>query len=99
MVLLYGSERWVVTGEMLNVLEEFYHQGERRITGMTATRGVGGEWEYPPVVAAMEGTGNHYIGEYIRGWQVTIVEKVDFLPIYKLCIEADQMRGTSRMVR
>ena len=66
LVLLYGSERWVVTGEMLNVLEEFYHQGERRITGMTATRGVGREWEYPPVAAAMDAVGLHPIGKYTR---------------------------------
>ena len=35
--LLYGSEIWVVTGEILKVLEGFYHWAKRRITGMTAT--------------------------------------------------------------
>ena len=43
-VLLYGSESWVVMGEMLNFLEGFHHQAARRITKMTETRGVGGEW-------------------------------------------------------
>ena len=34
-VLLYGSESWVVTGEMLKVLTEFHHQVTPRIMGMT----------------------------------------------------------------
>ena len=41
MVLLYGSEIWVVTGVMLKVLEGFHHRATRRITGMMATRGAG----------------------------------------------------------
>ena len=41
-VLLYGRKSWVVTGEMLNVLEGFHHQAARWITGMTSKRGAGG---------------------------------------------------------
>ena len=33
LVLLYGSESWVVTGVMLKFLEGFYHQVSKRITG------------------------------------------------------------------
>ena len=43
-VLLCGSDSWVMTGEMLNVLEGFQQRATMRITGMTATRGAGGEW-------------------------------------------------------
>ena len=43
-VLLKVSESWVVTGEMLKVLEGFHHWAARRITGMTATREAGREW-------------------------------------------------------
>ena len=35
-VLLYGSESWVVTGEMLKVLEGFHHWADQQIVGMTA---------------------------------------------------------------
>ena len=35
-VLLYGSESWMVTGEMLKVVEGVFHQAARRITGVTA---------------------------------------------------------------
>ena len=43
--ILYGNKIWVVTGEMLKVLEGFHHRSERRITGIMATHGAGREWE------------------------------------------------------
>ena len=46
-VLLYGSESWVVTGDILKVLEGFLHRAARRITEMTAAHGEGGHWFYP----------------------------------------------------
>ena len=52
-MLLYVIESWVVTGEMLMVLEGFHNWVARHITVMTATCGVGGEWEYPSLVAAL----------------------------------------------
>ena len=65
-VILYGINIWVVTGEMLKVLEGFHYRAARRITGMTEKRGAGREWEYPSVVEAMKNTGLHPIGVYIR---------------------------------
>ena len=49
-VILYGRESWVVTGEMLKVLEGFHHRASRQITGMTEKYGAGGEWYHPTVV-------------------------------------------------
>ena len=70
-VLLYNSESWVVTVEMIKVLEGLYHQAEQQITWMTVKHRAGGEWGYPPVVEATEDTGIHPIGEYIRRQQAT----------------------------
>ena len=42
-MILYRSDSWVVTGAMLKVVEGFHHQAARRIKGMTATSGAGGE--------------------------------------------------------
>ena len=42
LVLLYVRESWVVTGDMLKVLEGFHHWETQRITGMTAKLGAGG---------------------------------------------------------
>ena len=44
-VLLYGIKSWVVTGDMLKVLEGFHHQSAQRIKGMMEKRGTGKEWE------------------------------------------------------
>ena len=65
-VILYGSESLVVTSEMLKVLMGLHYQSARSITGMTAKRGAGGEWEYPLVVEAMEAAGLQPIGVYIK---------------------------------
>ena len=43
-VLLYGSGSWVVTGDMLKVLEGFHNWAARRIMRMTETCGAGGEY-------------------------------------------------------
>ena len=72
LVLLYGSESWLVTGEMLKVLEGFHHQEAIWITGKTKTLGAGREWVYPPVVTALEAAGLHPKREYIRKLQATI---------------------------
>ena len=45
MVLLCGSEIWVVTGDMLKLLEGFHNWAARRITGMTACNTEDGELE------------------------------------------------------
>ena len=43
-VLLYGSERDVVTGEMLKLLEGIHHRVAMQITGMAVTCEAGEEW-------------------------------------------------------
>ena len=41
-VILYGSDIWVVTGDIFKVLEGFHHRDARRITGLTEKRGADG---------------------------------------------------------
>ena len=65
-ILLYRIEIWVVTGKMLQILEGFHHREERWIIRMMATHGAGREWEYHPVVAAMDAAGLHPIEDYTR---------------------------------
>ena len=80
-------------------MEGLNHQAARRIIWMTASCGAGGEWEYPPEVAAMEAAGINPIGEYIRIRQTTIAEKLVYHSIYEICVEAERITGTSRIVR
>ena len=37
LVILYGIESWVATGDMLKVLTAFHHQAAQRITGVETT--------------------------------------------------------------
>ena len=43
--------------------------------------------------------GIHPIGVYVGTRQATIAERVTCRPIYELCMDAEQMPGTSRLVR
>ena len=65
LVLLYESESWVVTGEMIKILESFHHQVARRITGMAAQRTIDGEWDWPPVSEELKTAGIFPIKECI----------------------------------
>ena len=56
-VLLYGCETWTVTDSMLKVLEGFHHRIARRISGKTAVKVGDNQWEYPPIVEALEEAG------------------------------------------
>ena len=47
----------------------------------------------------MEAVVIHPIRLYIRRRQATIAERVACRPIYELCMEAEQTKGTSRLVR
>ena len=47
---------------MLKVFEGFHHWVAQHIMRLTAKRGVGGEWEYPLVVEAIEAVGIQPIG-------------------------------------
>ena len=99
-VILYGGESRAVTGEMCSrSRRRSTDRAAQRITGMTAKRGAGGGWEYPSVEEAMEDTGIHPVGVYIKRRQTNISERVACRPVYALCTEAERMPGTSRMVR
>ena len=66
---------------MMMVLDIFHHGTAIRISGMTACRGDGGEWEWVSVDVAMEVTGIWTIKEYMSRLQATIVECVAGIPI------------------
>ena len=63
-MIMYGSEIWVVTRDILKVLEGFHHRAKRWITGMTVTRGEGREWEYSTPGGG--GNGRRRTSSYLR---------------------------------
>ena len=46
----------------------------------------------------MESVGIHPIRLYIKRSQTSIVERVDYRPVYALFIEVERIPGTSQMV-
>ena len=56
-LILYGSEKFLVTGVMIKVLEGLCHRAARRIVGITARRAEDGELDYPPMADTMEDMG------------------------------------------
>ena len=66
-VLLYGSESWVVTPRMLEVLKGFHHRVARKLTGKMARRQADGSWDYPPIADALEAAGLFPMEDRI-GW-------------------------------
>ena len=50
-------------------------------------------------MATMDASGLHPTGEYIRRRQAIIAEEVACRYIYEICVKAERMPGTIRMVR
>ena len=98
-VLIYGSNSWVVMGEMLKVLEGFHHWVDIWIPGKTARRTVDGAWEWPPVADAMYIEGICTIKEYIKRRQAIIALHIDCRPIYKMYMGSENITGLSRFMR
>ena len=96
---LYGSESWVLTGGTIKALTSFHHQAARRIMGMTAKRGAGGERYYSAVEEEMDYAGIQPIGVYIKSRHTTIAGMLACRPVYALCMEAERIPGMSRMVQ
>jgi hypothetical protein len=87
-VLLYSSETWTVTPQMLATLDGFHHQMARRIANKLPIRHPDDTWEYPPIKEALEIAGLYTISHYIKVRQDTITMYVATRPILQLCIDA-----------
>ena len=98
-ILLYGSEIWVVMGVMLKVMEGFYHWVAIRISDNIDRRTMDGECEWPPVEDALEISGLWPIKEYIQRRQSTITEHIVCRPIYELCMGAEKTTGYGQSMR
>ena len=83
-LFLYGSDIWMVTGEMVTVIGGLYHQVTKKIAVNTARRAGDGRWEWPPAEKALEESGLWTIKEYIQRRHVTIAELITNRPIYEL---------------
>jgi hypothetical protein len=96
-VLLYGCETWVITSQVLKVLEGFHHRVARRLTGKRPYYLPGeDQWVYPPIETALEEASLYRIEHYIGGRQNTLADNVATRPILELCRETGRLSGSSR---
>ena len=95
-LLLYGSETWVVTPQMLTLLDGFHHRCTRRIAGMAPKFDVRtNSWSKPPIEEAFALTKLKPLAEYIQKRQNHIAEYVALRPIYSLCTQSVRRSGST----
>jgi hypothetical protein len=96
-VLLYGCETWVITSQVLRVLEGFHHRVARRLSGKRPYYlSRGNQWVYPPIGEALEAAGLYPIEHYISVRQNTLADNVATRPILELCRETERQSGSAR---
>ena len=84
-VLLFGSETWVMTPCMERALGSFQHRVTQRITGRYPRRQGEGSWDYPPLATGMEEAGSKEIRIYILNNQNKVTQYISMRPILDLC--------------
>ena len=82
LVLLYGSEIWVVMGAILKVIVGFHHRLARNIMGLTAQSMAGGGWYWPPVTEALDTARLCTIKENEQQSQDTVAAQLSRWTIY-----------------
>ena len=89
-VLLFGSETWVLTPRLEKDLAGFQHRSAQRMAGMGPKRQPDRMWVYPPIGVALAMVGLWEIGLYIARCQNMVAQYIVTRPIMELCLAADR---------
>ena len=92
-VLLFGSETWVMTRRLDKSLENFHHRAVRRMAGMGPKCKRYGTWVYTPIGVELSMVCLEEIGVYISHHQNMVVQYIATRPIMDLCLAAEQKLG------
>jgi hypothetical protein len=88
-VLLYGCETWVITSNMLSVLESFHHRVARRLTRRFPYYIRHADlWICPSVTETLQEAGVFTIQEHISRRREHLQAYAETRPIYETCQEA-----------
>ena len=93
-VLLFGSERWVLSPATLQRLEGFHVKAARRMTGLLPKQ-IGGAWKFPKTKTVLAAAGLHTIKHYVQVRRARILRWVEDRPILNMCRSAKRRRGTT----
>ena len=98
-ILLYGCETWVISSQVLRVLEGFHHRVARSLSGKRPYYlPAEDQWVYPPIEEALEVAGLYSIDHYIRVRQDTLAVNVATRPILELCRDEELQSGSIKQV-
>ena len=84
-ILLYGSETWVISKQMLRMLRSFHRRCARFITGKHIWQDKEGNWHHPSSKEVLEMAGLKEIEIYIEQRKSTLMKYANERPIYKIC--------------
>ena len=93
-ILLYGSETWTLTRNILKRFDSFHARVARYLTGRHIRQLEDGTWFCPPTTEVLEEAGLFSIGEYIRRRRRTVRPFVRQRPLYRACLRSKAL-GTN----
>ena len=92
-VLLFGSETWVVTPSMGSNLGGFQGQVAPWLTGWLLRRKIDRKWDYTSSATAKEEAGSQTIKEYMRRQQNMVAQYIATQSLLDLCEVSERAPG------
>ena len=93
-VMIYGSEKWVMTLCIGRVLGGFRHRVDRSLTGRQYWRGWDGVWVYPLLEDVMREAVLKEVETYVSLHQNTLTQFIVTRTIMDLCLAAKRRPGS-----
>ena len=81
LVMLYGSETWVMTPHIGRVLGVFHHSVAHSLTGREPWQGRDSVWTYPPLEFSMPETVMQEVETYVSCLHNTVAKFIKTRPI------------------
>lgn len=94
-VLLYGSETWVLTSDLMRQLRSFHRRCCRGLTGEFIHQDEDGEWICPKSEEVLEKAGVLTIEEYIQRRRETIMSYAETRTIYGKCRDSQKIANNN----
>ena len=86
LVLIFGSEMWVLTSRVEKSFKGIHHQAVHIMAGMGPKHQLDVMWVYPPIEMALLVVGLEEIGVYIAHRQNMVTQCIETHPIIDLCL-------------
>jgi hypothetical protein len=100
MILLYGSETWVINNKILQLLTSFHHGIARRLTGGRYPRPIPetDEWIYPSIQQTLRIAGLFTMDEYLRWRREYLEDYAQQLHILMECQQSLQCENPTKHI-